>query len=286
MQYSTVGANKVSRFGIGTKRLPTTDITRVTRIDCDQSREILKEAISSGSNYVNTSYSDRKGEAEAFLGDELAGCSEEAFIATSFFELVDPRYEYVFEKQLKKLRREVVDFYFVEGVCDLTRMRDIDSGAVDYLFDQREAGRIAHLGFSSDLNPENLRDHLKRYPWDFVRLRVNYFDWYLKGAREQYTTATELCTPIIAHAALRTGPREHLRPEARAILSEAAPERSEIDWALRFVKTLDNVRVVTCNVNSIEQYNECAAVFDDDVELNPLEMSLLGKAAREQQTRR
>ena len=283
MQYSTIGANKVSRFGLGTKRMPTTDASRVERIDPEASSVILGAALESGANYVDTSYSARKGEAEAFLGDELRKPDVDFFVATSFFELVDPRFEYVFEKQLKKLGRDTIDFYYVESVCDLTRMRDIDSGAVDYLFEQRERGRIAHLGFSSELNPENQKDHLRRYPWDFVRMRLNYYDWFLKGARERYIGAVEACMPIVAHAALRTGPLDHLRPEARAMLAEAAPERSETEWALRFVKTLENVRVVTCNVHSCAQFEEDVAAFQNDDELNPLEMSLLKDVAKVQQ---
>ena len=284
MQYSTIGATKVSRFGMGTKRMPTTDASRVVRIDVEKSHDIVQAALAEGVNYINTSYSDRKGEAESFLGDDLVQEAASPFIATSYFELVDPRFEYVFQKQMKKLRTDCIDFYFVEGVCDLTRMRDIDSGAIDFLFAQKEAGKVAHLGFSSELSPDNLKDYLKRYPWDFVRLRLNYYDWFMKGAREQYVAATEMCTPIVAHGALRIGPSGYLKPEARAILSEANAERSTIDWALRFVKTLDNVRCLTCNVSSVEQLREDSSSFQDDVELDGMEMHLLGEAARKQQS--
>lgn len=283
MQYSTIGATRISRIGLGTKRLPVTDATRVLRLDTERATEIADKAVELGINYLDTSYSDAKGEAEAFLGGWREGATRKAYVATSYFDLVDPRYEYVFQKQLKKLNSGVIDFYYVESVCDLTRKRDIDSGAIDFLFQQREAGTIAHLGFSSELSPEYLKEYLKLYPWDFVRLRINYYDWYLKGAREQYVTATEACTPVVAHGPLRVGPRDHLKPEARALLAEAAPDRSETEWALRFVKNLDNVRVVTCNAHSAAQLEEDVAPFQDDLELDGMEMHLLGQAARKQQ---
>ncbi len=284
MQHSAIGSLRVSRFGVGTKRMPTTDASRVVRIDPERSHGIVQSAVEQGVNYISTSYSDRKGEAESFLGEELAQQPNKVFAATSYFDMVDPRYEYVFQKQMKKLGANCIDFYYVEGVCDLTRMRGVDSGAVDFLFEQKNAGRIAKLGFSSELNPDNLRDYLKRYPWDFVRLRLNYYDWYMKGARERYAVATELHTPIVAHGALRVGPCDYLKPAARALLSEASPERSTIDWALRFVKTLGNVRVVTCNVGSTEQLLEDVAVFQDDVVLDDSEMQLLAQAAQQQRS--
>ena len=284
MQYASIGTTDISRFGIGTKRLPTTDVSRVERIDTARSYDIVQAALSEGVSFMSTSYSDRKGEAESFYGDDLAQLENRPFIATSYFELVDPRFEYVFQKQMKKLKTDCIDFYFLEGVCDLTRMRDIDSGAVDFLFAQKEAGKIAHLGFSSELNAENLQDYLKRYPWDFVRLRLNFFDWFMKGAREQYETASEAGLPIVAHGALRVGPRDHLKPEAREVLRAANAERSTIDWSLRFVKGLENVRVLTCNVSSEDQLREDVAVFQDDEVLEEVEVQALAEAANKQKT--
>ena len=160
MEYRKIGDYTLSRFGLGTKRMPITDASRVDRLDREIAAEIANEAVNQGMNYFDTSYSNHKGEAESFLGDyHEAHSSDTCLIATSFFELVDPRYTYVFQKQLKKLRTDKIDFYSLEGVCDLNKMRDIDSGAVDFLFEQREAGHIGCLGFSSELSPDNLRFH-------------------------------------------------------------------------------------------------------------------------------
>lgn len=282
MQYRTIGNITVSRFGMGTKRLPRTDATRVERLDIDAAREILKAALSCGVNLFDTGYSHHKGESESFLGDELPAEERQTVIQTSFFELIDPRYDYVFQKQLKKLRRPCIDLYTVEGTCDLTRMRDIDSGAVDFLFARKEAGEINQLGFSSELSVQNLREHLKLYPWDFVRMRLNFFDWFEKGAREQYEAITEAGVPIIAHAALGMGPRDHLRSEASAILKDALPQRQEIEWGLRFVKSLENVCAVTCNAHSVAQLKQDCAVFDDDNTLGADELELLERAAATQ----
>ena len=283
MEYRKIGDYTLSRFGLGTKRMPITDASRVDRLDREIAAEIANEAVNQGMNYFDTSYSNHKGEAESFLGDyHVAHSSDTCLIATSFFELVDPRYTYVFQKQLKKLRTDKIDFYSLEGVCDLNKMRDIDSGAVDFLFEQREAGHIGCLGFSSELSPDNLRDFIGRYPWDFVRMRVNYYDWFNKDGSARYDVAKEFNLPIIAHAALRTGAASALKPEALSILKDANPDRSSVDWALRFIKSLDGIVSVTCNMHSVREVKENASVFNDTATLSPEELNVLEACAKAQ----
>lgn len=283
MEYRKIGDYTLSRFGLGTKRMPITDASRVDRLDREIAAEIVNEAVNQGMNYFDTSYSNHKGEAESFLGDyHEAHSSDTCLIATSFFELVDPRYTYVFQKQLKKLRTDKIDFYSLEGVCDLNKMRDIDSGAVDFLFEQREAGHIGCLGFSSELSPDNLRDFIGRYPWDFVRMKVNYYDWFNKDGSARYDVANKFNLPIIAHAALRTGAASALKPEALSILKDANPDRSSVDWALRFVKSLDGIVSVTCNMHSAREIKENASVFNDTATLSPEELDVLEACAKAQ----
>lgn len=108
---------------------------------------------------------------------------------------------------MKKLGRPCIDFYHIEEVCDLNYRRDVDSGAVDFLFGRKEAGEIGALGFSSQLNADNLRLYLGLYPWDFVRMRINYVDWFTSGVQECFSVVREAGLPVIAHGTLRLGRR-------------------------------------------------------------------------------
>lgn len=284
VQFRDLGGRKVSRYGLGTKRFPREDSSRVERMDKVKVEGIFDTAFSLGMNYIDTSYSDVKGEAEQYVGDRISTAVEPAYAATSFFELVDPRYDYVFQKQQKKLQRSCIDFYYVEGVSNLTKMRDIDNGAVDFLFERKEAGEIGMLGFSSDLSAENLREYLKLYPWDFVRMPVNFFDWFEKGLSDKYEVAMEAGVPIVAHAPLRCGAATNLKANTVKVLKDANPTRSSVDWSLRFVKSLEGVAVVTSNVYSADQLAANAAVFADDAALSNEEMDVLAQAAHVQRT--
>ena len=290
MQTREIAGYTLSRLALGTKRWPMQDASRVDRLDRDIAADMLAHAQEAQINLVVSSYSDIKGEAEDFLGadtQEAAGDEGRRFhVATSFFELVDPRFSYVFQKQLKKLHTERIDFYFVEGVCDGTRMRDIDSGAVDFLFEQKKAGKIGALGFSSELSPEKLADHLARYPWDFVRMKVNYHDWFCGQARACCQAATEAGVPVLAHGALRTPASSTLAPSALDILREAEPDRSSIAWALLFAKSVEAVASLSCNMRSTRELDENAALFADDTVLDTDGMSALEAAAKAQKARR
>lgn len=284
MQYSTFREINISRLGVGTKRMPTTDKTHVVRLDEDAASEIFDTASRLGINYYDTSYSHHKGEAEDFLGRKCAQGETRPYIATGYFSLVDPRYDYVFQKQLKKLRADHLDFYSIEGVCDLTKSREIDSGAIDYFFEQKEKGAIRYLGFSSELSADYLDSYAMAYPWDFVRMKVNYFDWFMRDTRAQYEVLTQRDIPIFAHAALRTGNVPDLKPAAREVLREARPDLDSAQWALLFLKSLDNIVSTTVNVYSPEEVTQNALIFDDGAALSQDEVKALEQAAHAQAT--
>ena len=280
MQYEKVGSLELSRLGLGTKRLPQTDVTHVLHVDGDVLREIVHASQEMGMNYVDTSYSAGKGEVEAGLGEDFSETGKRMNVSTSYFEMIDPRYDYVFEKQLKKLQTDCIELYYLEGMNDYSLDNLVESGTVDYLFEQKEAGRIANLGFSSEMGDEKLKDALARYPWDFVRLRINFYDWFQKGARGQYEIAGEKGIPVIAHGALRAGSAARLKPDALEVLREAHPKRSAAEWGLRFVKSLAGVKAVTVNVKSIAELEENARVFEDDEILAQDELALLDEASK------
>ena len=279
MQYRTVGDTKISRLSLGTKRLPTTDVTRVVHLDVPEAHTIIDAAVSVGITCFDTAYNNRKGEAESALGDHFAASDAEHAFVTSYFEMVDPRFEYVFQKQLKKLQTDCIDFYYLEGVGDITQYGLVDTGVVDFLFKMKEEGKIKNLGFDSEMNSQNQSAFAKKYPWDFVRLSINYFDWFNKKARERYEAAAEDGLPIFAHSALRVGLNSSLKQETLDVLRAANPTRSSVDWGLRFVKSLDGVTTVASNVYSVNQLQENAAIFNDDVVLSADELEVLKEAA-------
>lgn len=71
-----------------------------------------------------------------------------------------------------------------------------------------------------------LRAICAAYPWDFAQLQLNYLDWTVQRAREQYEILQEYGLPCIVMEPVRGGALASLCPEAEAVLKAKAPGRS------------------------------------------------------------
>ena len=79
---------------------------------------------------------------------------------------------------------DYIDYYLLHSVGNggikTFRARYIDNGMIDFLMEERKAGRIRNLGFSFhgtvDVFDEILAMH-DRIHWDFVQIQLNYADW-------------------------------------------------------------------------------------------------------------
>ena len=71
------------------------------------------------------------------------------------------------------------------GGMEAYENRYVKNGILDFLLEERKAGRIRNLGFSYHGDIE-VFDYLlskhDEYQWDFVQIQLNYLDW--KHAKE------------------------------------------------------------------------------------------------------
>ena len=56
----------------------------------------------------------------------------------------------------------------------------------DELSKLKKEGKIKYLGFSFHGTPDLLKEIVKEHKWDFCQLQINYLDWELVKAKEQY----------------------------------------------------------------------------------------------------
>lgn len=293
MRYTDLCGEKVSQLGMGAMRLPTKSrfgghrtgngaaavITGGSVIDTERAQRVIDAAVDAGVNYFDTAYIYHKGKSESFLGKALAKRPRESyFLATKFFIAADPRYKSVFKKQLSRLGTDYVDFYLMHSVVDLTRKSYGASGAIEYFQQQKEAGRIHHLGFSSHMGPEGLKKMIEAYPWDFVQLQLNYADWFNGNAAELYRIAEDAGLPVIVMEPVKGGRLADLGEAADRMLTAREPDRSVPSWAMRFLLRLPQVKVVLSGMNSVEQMQDNAAVFSEGSALTDEEVKLLHAA--------
>lgn len=108
---------------------------------------------------------------------------------------------------------------------------------------------------------ETLTRFAGRHSWDFAQLRINYFDWQYGEAREPYRVLEERNIPIMVMEPVRGGRLADLTPEANALLKAAHPDWSIASRALRFVKSLPQVRVILSGMSTLGQIEDNVSTF-------------------------
>ena len=269
----------LSRLGMGLMRLPVLD-GDYGRIDYEKAKAIIDRCMKNGINYYDTAYIYHNGKSEEFAGKALAGYPRESYyIADKFNFQAEPDYEKQFEEQLRRLQMDYIDFYLLHGIQDNFQDDILSSGCIDYFDEQKKNGRIHYLGFSFHGNPENLRKMLDQYPWDFVQIQLNYYDWYFGHAKELYEILETAQIPVMVMEPVHGGLLANLTDDAAAVLKEYSPDASQASWAMRWVMGLPGVQVVLSGMSDTVQAEDNLTTFDQAIPLSDEEQHLIYQAA-------
>lgn len=220
-----------SLLGLGCMRLPTLE-PGGTAIDYARAGALVDEAVRGGITYFDVAYPCHGGGAEKFIGAALEKYPRESFYLATKMPLwkleTQEDMEQVFNEQLANCRVDYFDFYLCHAV-DAERFEKIRRiGAFEFLAQKKAEGKIRRLGFSFHDKPAVLRAICAAYPWDFAQLQLNYLDWTVQRAREQYEILQEYGLPCIVMEPVRGGALASLCPEAEAVLKAKAPGRSPL----------------------------------------------------------
>ncbi len=184
---------KLSSLGFGAMRLPTLGDQPDAAIDEERTAGMIARAIENGVNYFDTAYGYHNGQSEVVMGKLLRKYPRDSYCLASKFPGYDlsnmNKVEEIFEEQLKKCGVEYFDFYLLHNVYE----KNIDAylnpeyGILEYLLQQKKAGRIRHLGFSAHARYETLEHFLKACGehMEFCQIQLNYLDWKLQDAKSQ-----------------------------------------------------------------------------------------------------
>lgn len=273
-----------SLLGLGCMRLPTLEPGRGAAIDYARAGALVDEAVRGGITYFDVAYPYHGGGAEKFIGAALEKYPRESFYLATKMPLwkleTQEDMEQVFNEQLANCRVDYFDFYLCHAV-DAERFEKIRRiGAFEFLARKKAEGKIRRLGFSFHDKPAVLRAICAAYPWDFAQLQLNYLDWTVQRAREQYEILQEYGLPCIVMEPVRGGALASLCPEAEAVLKAKAPGRSIASWAIRFAASLPGVLVVLSGMSSEEQLADNLAAMSPFQPLTKSEQNALTRAVR------
>ena len=176
---------KVSILGYGMMRLP--QIPDSEEFDQEMINQQVDYAIEHGVNYFDTSPVYCRGLSERCTGIALSRHKrEEYLVATKLSNFGDSSREAsmkMYQDSFKELQVDYIDYYLLHaigGSMEEFRKRYVDNGMLDFLMQEREAGRIRNIGFSFHGQEEVFDEVLAmtdQYHWDFVQIELNYLDW-------------------------------------------------------------------------------------------------------------
>lgn len=255
----------ISLLGIGTMRLPIKN-DKKDEIDREKTAAMFDYALKHGVNYIDTAYMYHGGTAESVTGDILSQYDRKSYLITTkmpaWMARSETEIEMIFEEQLKKLKTDYFDFYLCHNLNIPYYSYFQKYRAMDYLARKREEGVIKHLGFSFHDTPEVMKQYLADFDWDFGQIQMNYLDWEMQNAKEQYRLLTEKKLPVIVMEPLRGGALARLSPDATAHLKKTHPEQTPASLALRFAGQLPNVMTVLSGMSSLEQLAQNIETMD------------------------
>jgi predicted aldo/keto reductase-like oxidoreductase len=170
------------------------------------------------------------------------------------------------------------------------RGRYIDNGALDFLVEQRAAGRIRNLGFSFHGDPkvfEWCMENHGKYKWDFCQIQMNYVDWlHAKevnprnlSAKYLYETLAAKGIPAIVMEPLLGGRLARFNYAVSSKLRGMDPNASLASWAFRFCGTYPNVLTILSGMTYQKFVEENVATFSPLKPLSAKELETLEEAA-------
>ena len=189
MRTSPKNGEKVSLLGYGCMRWPMKKgEDGKDHIDQEAVNEMVDYAYRNGVNYYDTSPAYLQGQSEEAAGIALSRYPRESYyIATKLSNFNNFSREAglkMYRDSQKALRTDYFDYYLLHAIgtsgFEGFEKRYINNGLLDFLLEEREAGRIRNLGFSFHGRKEVFDQFMElheKYHWDFVQIEMNYVDW-------------------------------------------------------------------------------------------------------------
>ncbi len=258
---------KASVLGFGAMRLPVID-GDYSKINEKEAIAMIRHAIDSGINYVDTAYPYHGGKGETLVGKALKdGYREKVFLATKLpvgrlKEKEDM--EKIFNEQLKKLDVKYLDFYLLHAVNRLSWHNSKKLGVLEFVDSLKKQGKVRQIGFSFHDSPEVFKEVADAYDWDVAQLQFNYADTMVQAGMESFNYAREKGFNIIVMEPLKGGTlANNLSDNLKKHFKEKGSGRSPVEWAFRWLYNFPEVKVILSGMSTMEQLEDNLRIFEN-----------------------
>lgn len=281
MIYKNFKDLKLSPLGMGCMRLPLADGTDAN-IDETKTAEMVAYAMEKGINYYDTAWGYHSGNSEIVMGNVLSKYPRENYyLATKFpgYDLSNMgKVKEIFEKQLEKCKTNYFDFYLFHNVCEMNIDAYLDESYQihSYLMEQKQKGKIKHLGFSAHGSYDVMKRFLEKYGEDmeFCQIQLNYINYSFQDAKSKIELLKEYQIPVWVMEPLRGGKLCKLSEEEVKPLKDFR-NIDATEWAFRFLQTIPEVTMILSGMSNLEQMKQNIATFETEKPLDKTEMQAL-----------
>ena len=263
---------ETSLLGYGCMRFPT---NAEGKIDRKKAFALLDKAIAGGVNYIDTAYPYHNGESELVVGEALKKYDRKSlYLATKlpvWFVNTIEDVDRLFYEQLEKLQVDYIDFYLMHAMNGDNFQKMADLGVVKRLEELKEEGKIKYLGFSFHDGYEAFEKILNYRDWDFCQIQLNYMDTNEQAGMKGYALTEEKGVPLIIMEPVKGGSLACFAEDIMDKFHSLDANASAASYALRFVGSLPNVKVVLSGMTTMEQLTDNLNTFTDFCPLNEKE---------------
>jgi len=276
--------DSVSLLGFGFLRIPTTG----KQVDYEKLQPMVDYAIRRGVNYFETAHIYMNGDSEIALGRTLSKHDRSKLVLSTKMHMSHNQHrtreeiESIFNTQLKRLNIDYIDNYLFHWVRRTNWSNFKESRLYDFLCEKKSTGKIRHIGFSFHDTPELLKEVVAAYDWDFVQLQLNYLDWSVQKAEEQYRICADKGLPIVVMEPVRGGELARL-PESvsEMLLGHDNCEKSSLSqasYAIRWVASLPQVACLLSGMSTMDHVQDNVATFENFRPITEAEQSRIDEA--------
>lgn len=296
---------QVSILGYGCMRFPTIQgksgrEDAENEIDQEEVNRLIDYAIAHGVNLFDTSPAYCQGRSEKALGIALSRHKRSEFLVSTklsnFGVFTREASLEMYYNSFKELQVDYIDYYLLHSVgggddaMGYFKARYIDNGILDFLLEERKAGRIKNLGFSYHGDIRIFDYLLSRHDeihWDFVLIQHSYVDWkhaklmnprntnseYLYGELDKREIPAFVMEPLLG------GRLANLNDHATELLKQRDPDASIASWAFRFAGSMPRILSVLSGMTYMEHLQDNVKTYSPLKPLNDDEYKLLEEIA-------
>lgn len=170
---------------------------------------------------------------------------------------------------------DYVDFYLLHALDRDKWDKVIKYDILDMCEKLKEEGKLRYFGFSFHDEYPVFKEILEYHDWDFCQLQLNYMDMDIQAGMKGYLLAEKYNIPLIVMEPVKGGSLAALPKDVTEKFKNYNHNLSISSWALRYVGSLPNVKVVLSGMSTYDQVIDNLATFENFEYLNEDELTII-----------